>query len=153
MFQFNIKIVRVHCISFPFSHVQTTGRHESNIKQNNNTTDTKRSLAVGARTGFSLFSLNSIDSSLEEIYASAGEEISIVERLFSSSLVAVVSLNAPRKLKVSHTLCPQHFFVCVCALFMENFDNHKYTTLFLNRSTPLPRFTFINPGLSLQKRH
>lgn len=59
-----------------------------------------RSLAVGSRNGFSLFSLNSIDSSLEEIYTSSGEEINIVERLFSSSLVAVVSLNAPRKLKV-----------------------------------------------------
>lgn len=61
---------------------------------------TKRSLAVGSKSGFSLFSLSSIDSSLEEIYTSLGEEISIVERLFSSSLVAVVSLNAPRKLKV-----------------------------------------------------
>lgn len=59
-----------------------------------------RSLAVGSRNGFSLFSLNSVDSSLEEIYTSSGEEINIVERLFSSSLVAVVSLNAPRKLKV-----------------------------------------------------
>lgn len=66
------------------------------------TTEPNRSLAVGTRNGFSLYSLNSIDSSLEEIYSSSGEEISIVERLFSSSLVAVVSLNAPRKLKVSH---------------------------------------------------
>lgn len=30
------------------------------------------------------------------------EDICIVERLFSSSLVAVVSLSAPRKLKVCH---------------------------------------------------
>lgn len=59
-----------------------------------------RSLAVGSKNGFSLFSLSSVDSSLEEIYTSSGEEINIVERLFSSSLVAVVSLNAPRKLKV-----------------------------------------------------
>lgn len=58
-------------------------------------------MAVGSKNGFSLFSLNSIDSSLEEIYTSPGEEINIVERLFSSSLVAVVSLNAPRKLKVN----------------------------------------------------
>lgn len=58
------------------------------------------SLAVGSKHGFSLFSLTSIDSALEEIYSSSGEEINIVERLFSSSLVAVVSLNAPRKLKV-----------------------------------------------------
>lgn len=57
---------------------------------------------MGSRNGFSLFSLNSVDSSLEEIYTSSGEEINIVERLFSSSLVAVVSLNAPRKLKVNN---------------------------------------------------
>lgn len=55
---------------------------------------------MGSKNGFSLFSLSSIDSSLEHIYTSLGEEINIVERLFSSSLVAVVSLNAPRKLKV-----------------------------------------------------
>lgn len=30
------------------------------------------------------------------------EDISIVERLFSSSLVAIVSLSFPRKLKVCH---------------------------------------------------
>ena len=30
------------------------------------------------------------------------EDICIVERLFSSSLVAIVSLSAPRKLKVCH---------------------------------------------------
>ena len=38
------------------------------------------------------FSLSGLDS----------EDICIVERLFSSSLVAVVSLSAPRKLKVCH---------------------------------------------------
>jgi autophagy-related protein 18 len=35
------------------------------------------------------------------IYAGS-EDICIVERLFSSSLVAVVSLTSPRKLKVCH---------------------------------------------------
>ena len=33
---------------------------------------------------------------------SAAEDVYIVERLFSSSLVAVVSQSAPRKLKVCH---------------------------------------------------
>jgi len=60
------------------------------------------SLAVGSRCGYSLFSLNSVDSNLEEIYSSQAEDICLVERLFSSSLVAVVSLNSPRKLKVCH---------------------------------------------------
>ncbi|XP_055627550.1 WD repeat domain phosphoinositide-interacting protein 2 [Toxorhynchites rutilus septentrionalis] len=60
------------------------------------------SLAVGSRNGYSLFSLNSVDANLDLIYHSAKEEIVLVERLFGSSLVAVVSLNAPRKLKVCH---------------------------------------------------
>uniref|UniRef100_A0A182P6E0 Uncharacterized protein n=1 Tax=Anopheles epiroticus TaxID=199890 RepID=A0A182P6E0_9DIPT len=60
------------------------------------------SLAVGSKNGYSLFSLNSVDSNLDQIYSSCGEDICLVERLFSSSLVAVVSLNAPRKLKVCH---------------------------------------------------
>ncbi|XP_022080413.1 WD repeat domain phosphoinositide-interacting protein 2-like [Acanthaster planci] len=59
------------------------------------------SLAVGAKTGFRLFSLTSVDK-LEQIYENDSEDICIVERLFSSSLVAVVSLSAPRKLKVCH---------------------------------------------------
>lgn len=58
------------------------------------------SLAVGSKNGYSLFSLNSIDTTLDEIYSNRTEDICIVERLFCSSLVAVVSLNAPRKLKV-----------------------------------------------------
>ncbi|XP_071965711.1 WD repeat domain phosphoinositide-interacting protein 2-like isoform X1 [Antedon mediterranea] len=59
------------------------------------------SLAVGTETGYRLFSLNSVDK-LETIYESDNEDICIVERLFSSSLVAIVSLSSPRKLKVCH---------------------------------------------------
>jgi len=59
------------------------------------------SLAVGTKTGFKLFSLNCVDK-LEQIYENDTEDICIVERLFSSSLVAIVSLSSPRKLKVCH---------------------------------------------------
>lgn len=59
------------------------------------------SLAVGTKKGYKLFSLNSIDS-LETTYEYDLEEIYIVERLFSSSLVVVVTLKAPRLLKVCH---------------------------------------------------
>ncbi|XP_064606548.1 WD repeat domain phosphoinositide-interacting protein 2-like [Liolophura sinensis] len=59
------------------------------------------SLAVGTKTGYKLFSLGSVDK-LEQIYENDSEDICIVERLFSSSLVAIVSLSAPRKLKVCH---------------------------------------------------
>lgn len=59
------------------------------------------SLAVGNKTGYKLFSLSSVEK-LDVIYDSACEDISIVERLFSSSLVAIVSLSSPRKLKVCH---------------------------------------------------
>lgn len=59
------------------------------------------SLAVGTRTGYKLFSLSSVDR-LEQIYQNDGEDVCIVERLFSSSLVAIVSLSSPRKLKICH---------------------------------------------------
>ncbi|XP_076340254.1 WD repeat domain phosphoinositide-interacting protein 2-like [Tachypleus tridentatus] len=59
------------------------------------------SLAVGTKTGYKLFSLNSVDT-FEKIYENDSEDICIVERLFSSSLVAVVSLSSPHKLKVCH---------------------------------------------------
>ncbi|XP_037804047.1 WD repeat domain phosphoinositide-interacting protein 2-like, partial [Penaeus monodon] len=60
-----------------------------------------RSLGVGTKTGYKLFSLNSVDK-VEQICDNVNEDTCIVERLFSSSLVAVVSLSSPRKLKVCH---------------------------------------------------
>ncbi|XP_030651896.1 WD repeat domain phosphoinositide-interacting protein 2 isoform X1 [Nomascus leucogenys] len=60
------------------------------------------SLAVGSKSGYKFFSLSSVDK-LEQIYECTDtEDVCIVERLFSSSLVAIVSLKAPRKLKVCH---------------------------------------------------
>ena len=59
------------------------------------------SLAVGTKDGYRLFSLSCIEK-LESIYENDSEDINIVERLFSSSLVAIVSLSSPRKLKVCH---------------------------------------------------
>ncbi|KAK6643031.1 WD repeat domain phosphoinositide-interacting protein 2 [Polyplax serrata] len=59
------------------------------------------SLTVGTRTGYKLFALHSVDF-LEQIYENEAEDICIVERLFSSSLVAIVSLSSPRKLQVCH---------------------------------------------------
>ncbi|KAK4036417.1 WD repeat domain phosphoinositide-interacting protein 2 isoform X1 [Daphnia magna] len=62
------------------------------------------SLAVGTKECYRLFSLSSVDR-LDLIYESSSEldeDVCLVERLFSSSLVAVVSLSSPRKLKVCH---------------------------------------------------
>lgn len=59
-----------------------------------------RSLSVASKSGYSLFSLSSVDSSLDKIYHCPSDEVFIIERLFESSLVAIVSLKAPRKLKV-----------------------------------------------------
>ncbi|XP_015111849.1 WD repeat domain phosphoinositide-interacting protein 2 isoform X2 [Diachasma alloeum] len=59
------------------------------------------SLAVGSKSGYKLFSLNSVDY-LEKIFENDSEDICIVERLFSSSLMAVVNYSSPRKLKVCH---------------------------------------------------
>uniref|UniRef100_A0A4W3K5D0 WD repeat domain, phosphoinositide interacting 1 n=1 Tax=Callorhinchus milii TaxID=7868 RepID=A0A4W3K5D0_CALMI len=60
------------------------------------------SLAVGTSSGYKLFSLSSVDR-LEEIYKCTDTpDVYIVERLFSSSLVIIVSLSAPRKMNVYH---------------------------------------------------
>ena len=58
---------------------------------------------MGTKQCYRLFSL-AVDR-LELIYESSSEldgDACLVERLFSSSLVAVVSLTSPRKLKVCH---------------------------------------------------
>jgi len=59
------------------------------------------SLAIGTRTGYKLFSLNSVDK-LNLIYESPCRDVTIVERLFSSSLIALVSQSSPRRLRVCH---------------------------------------------------
>jgi len=59
------------------------------------------SLAIGTRTGYKLFSLNSVDK-LDLIYESPCRDVTIVERLFSSSLIALVSQSSPRRLRVCH---------------------------------------------------
>ncbi|XP_057324555.1 WD repeat domain phosphoinositide-interacting protein 2 isoform X1 [Microplitis mediator] len=59
------------------------------------------SLSVGSKAGYRIFSVNSVDY-LENIYENDTDDICIVERLFSSSLIAVVTYSSPRKLKVCH---------------------------------------------------
>ena len=76
------------------------------------------SLSVGLKTGYKLFPLTSLDQlepSFEKgnhLYSSwcivantvciDGSEVCIIERLFSSSLVALVEMSNPRKLRVCH---------------------------------------------------
>ncbi|KAJ0177514.1 hypothetical protein K1T71_007523 [Dendrolimus kikuchii] len=60
------------------------------------------SLVAGSSNGYHLFALTP-DDGIEEIYASrTGQDTCLVDRLFSSSLVAVVTVSAPRKLIVCH---------------------------------------------------
>ncbi|GAV05961.1 hypothetical protein RvY_16009 [Ramazzottius varieornatus] len=60
------------------------------------------SLAVGTTKGYKLYTILSVEK-LDLIYENTTEkDVCIVERLFSSSLVAIVSLNAHRMLKVCH---------------------------------------------------
>lgn len=49
--------------------------------------------------GFRLFTINSVER-VEEIFCSNNEDTKIAERLFSSSLVAVVNATEADKLKV-----------------------------------------------------
>ncbi|XP_073945714.1 autophagy-related 18a isoform X1 [Choristoneura fumiferana] len=60
------------------------------------------SLVAGSASGYHLFALTP-DEGVEEIYASnSGQDTCLVDRLFSSSLVAIVTVAAPRKLIVCH---------------------------------------------------
>nr|AWV66676.1 WD repeat domain phosphoinositide-interacting protein [Brachionus koreanus] len=61
------------------------------------------SLAVGTKTGYRLYTINSLEK-LQETFSCEREieDICIVERLFSSSLIAIVSIANPRKLRVYH---------------------------------------------------
>ncbi|CAL8237390.1 unnamed protein product [Arctogadus glacialis] len=59
------------------------------------------SLAVGTGMGYKLFSLTSVEK-LDCIHESDSPAVFIVERLFSSSLVVVVSTATPRRMNVYH---------------------------------------------------
>ncbi|TRY69087.1 hypothetical protein TCAL_09654 [Tigriopus californicus] len=77
-----------------------THQHENDLIFASFNQDTT-SLAVGNSSGYKLYSLSSCDS-LEPIYENDSEEVYIAERLFSSSLVAIVSRETPRRLRVCH---------------------------------------------------
>ncbi|XP_052334013.1 WD repeat domain phosphoinositide-interacting protein 1-like isoform X2 [Oncorhynchus keta] len=60
------------------------------------------SLSVGTKSGYRLFSVTSVDK-MDCIHEGAeSPDVYIVERLFSSSLVVVVSLSMPRRMNVYH---------------------------------------------------
>ncbi|KAM4634826.1 WD repeat domain phosphoinositide-interacting protein 1 isoform 2-T2 [Polymixia lowei] len=59
------------------------------------------SLAVGTKLGYKLFSLTLVEK-LDCIHESETADVYIVERLFSSSLVVVVSMAMPRRMNVYH---------------------------------------------------
>ncbi|XP_073350219.1 WD repeat domain phosphoinositide-interacting protein 1 isoform X1 [Pagrus major] len=60
------------------------------------------SLALGTKTGYKLFSLTMVEK-LDCIHESAETpDVYIVERLFSSSLVVVVSTNMPQRMNIYH---------------------------------------------------
>ncbi|CAB1450674.1 unnamed protein product [Pleuronectes platessa] len=60
------------------------------------------SLSVGTKTGYHLFSVTAVDK-LDCIHEGVEcSDVFIVERLFSSSLVVVVSLSLPRRMNVYH---------------------------------------------------
>lgn len=54
-----------------------------------------------SRTGYRLYSISSVDK-VDEIYSKENENIRIVERLFNSSLVVLVTENKPNCLKMLH---------------------------------------------------
>ncbi|KAK6328258.1 WD repeat domain phosphoinositide-interacting protein 1-like isoform X2 [Coregonus clupeaformis] len=60
------------------------------------------SLSVGTKSGYRLFSVTSVDK-MDCIHEGAEcPDVYVVERLFSSSLVVVVSLSMPRRMNVYH---------------------------------------------------
>ncbi|BFZ17841.1 hypothetical protein BsWGS_20881 [Bradybaena similaris] len=60
------------------------------------------SLQTGSKTGFKLYPLNSVDNLEFTHENNERPNIHLVERLFASSLVALVSIDHPRKLDVCH---------------------------------------------------
>lgn len=61
------------------------------------------SIALGTKTGYHLYTLeNDVDHLQRTFHDDGHTDICIVERLFSSSLVVIVSLLSPRKIRLYH---------------------------------------------------
>lgn len=62
------------------------------------------SIAIGTKTGYNLYAFenDSIDQLKKQFQDEEHTDICIVERLFSSSLVVIVSLLSPRRLRLYH---------------------------------------------------
>ena len=81
--------------------------HGTNYAENDilfaNFNQNSSSVVVGSRNGVKVYELTSVDN-LVLIFDNQGQvkDISLVDRLFSSSLVGFVSMSAPRKLIVMH---------------------------------------------------
>jgi len=58
-------------------------------------------VVVGTNSGYHLYSINSTDT-MDLVHKNDEPDVYIAERLFSSSLVAVVSTTNPRTLRVCH---------------------------------------------------
>lgn len=69
-----------------------------------------------SNNGYRLFSILSAGK-VEEIFFNNDEDTKIAERLFSSSLVAVVSKSEPNKLKVISKIFTLHFVTMLRTLF------------------------------------
>lgn len=89
------------------------------------------SLAVGTSRGYNLYSLSSALEKLDPIHTSSAAEVKskvkVVERLFSSSLVALVTQDEPRKLKVCHF--KKGTDICGCV-----YNNNTILAVKLNRA-------------------
>jgi len=58
-------------------------------------------VAVGTHDGYHLYGINSTDT-MDLVHKDEEPDVYLVERLFSSSLVAVVATSSPRTLRVTH---------------------------------------------------
>ncbi|KAL3172429.1 hypothetical protein MRX96_043343 [Rhipicephalus microplus] len=81
-------------------HPRKGGEHTPYINYVNFNQD-GTALSVGTHTGYKFFSLGNVDK-LEQIYENEEEGMALVERLFLSSLVSLVSTASLRKLKMCH---------------------------------------------------
>uniref|UniRef100_A0A8D2C4T7 WD repeat domain, phosphoinositide interacting 1 n=1 Tax=Sus scrofa TaxID=9823 RepID=A0A8D2C4T7_PIG len=86
------------------------------------------SLAIGTKAGYKLFSLSSVEQ-LDQVHGSNEiPDVYIVERLFSSSLVVVVSHTKPRQMNVYHfkkgTEICNYSYSSLCALSINHSNSY-----------------------------
>ncbi|TNN29028.1 WD repeat domain phosphoinositide-interacting protein 2 [Liparis tanakae] len=133
-----VQVSQVQVSQVQVSQVQVSQVLGSALQSAQRNHGNSRSLAVATPSGYKLFSLTAVET-LDCVHESEGPAVSLVERLFSSSLVVVVSASSPRRMDIFHfkkgtEICSHSFPEDVLSVRLNRQASHQRLVVCLDES-------------------